>query len=182
MEYWIGQGLGLVATVLNIIMPQFKKKWQMLAADIVANALLGLNLVFLGEIGSGIFLFLVGEIQSVVNLIHTLRDSKVSKLEQVTFFGLYLILGFYGLFTGPNYVPGINWHNLLELLPIVGALLNCFFVFARDPMQARKYLVGCTGAWMVYNGIIGSTAVFGSLFSMVSGIVALIRNRKEKTA
>ena len=182
MVYWIGQGLGIIATVVSIILPQFKKKWQMLLADIVTNALLGLNLVCLGEIGSGIFLFIVGEIQSVVNLIHTLRDSKVSKLEQVTFFGLYLVLGFYGLFTGPNYTPGINWHNLLELLPIIGALLNCLFVFTRDPIQARKYLVGCTAAWMVYNGLIGSTAVFGSLFSLISGVVALIRNRKKKTS
>ena len=178
MNYWIGQAFGLVATVLDISLPQFKKKWQMLAVNIGTNTTLGLNLVFLGEIGSGIFLFMVAVAQAIVNLIHTLRDTQVPKFEYALFFALYVGLGFYGLFTGPNYVPGINWHNLLELLPIMGAVLNCIFVSTRDPILARKYLVCCTSIWMVYNAIIGSTAVIGSFFSVVSGVVAIIRNRK----
>ena len=74
MKYLIGQIIGLMATATDIAIPQFKKKWQMLAANILVNALLGLNLVFLEEIGSGVFLFAVAVVQAIVNLIHTLRE------------------------------------------------------------------------------------------------------------
>ena len=57
MNYWIGQGFGILATLSDISIPQFKKKWQMLIANIAVNTFSALNLVFLNQIGSGIFLF-----------------------------------------------------------------------------------------------------------------------------
>ena len=37
MNYWIGQGFGILATISDISIPQFKKKWQMLIANIAVN-------------------------------------------------------------------------------------------------------------------------------------------------
>ena len=37
MNYWIGQGFGILATITDISIPQFKKKWQMLVANIAVN-------------------------------------------------------------------------------------------------------------------------------------------------
>ena len=37
MNYWIGQGFGILATISDISIPQFKKKWQMLVANIAVN-------------------------------------------------------------------------------------------------------------------------------------------------
>ena len=75
MNYWIGQGFGIMSTVTDISLPLFKKKWQMLVANFAVNTFLLLNLVFLGQIGSGIFLFLVAMVQACVNLVHTLRET-----------------------------------------------------------------------------------------------------------
>lgn len=178
MKYWIGQAFGLVATVTDITMPLFPKKWQMLVANFFVNLFLALNLVFLGEIGSGIFLFFVAMAQVVVNLIHTARQTENTKWETVIFFVLYVGLGFYGLFTGPDYVPGLNWRNLLELLPIVGAVCSMCFISCRDARKARLFLVSTTAVWTVYHGIIGSTAFLGSFFGVVTGVIAIIKHRK----
>ena len=180
MNYWIGQIIGLLATATDISIPLFRKKWQMLAANILVNTLLGLNLVFLGQIGSGIFLFAVAVVQAVVNLIHTLREKPPKKWEYALFFCLYVGLGIFGLVTAPGFVPAINGKNLLELLPIVGAVFSMLFVSTREENKARKYLMCCNVCWAVYHAIIRSTSFFGALFSGISCLIAILRDRKQK--
>lgn len=180
MNYWIGQGFGILSTITDIAIPQFKKKWQMLAANICVNTFLGLNLVFLGQIGSGIFLFAVAVIQAIVNLIHTLKEQPPKKWEYALFFCLYVGLGFYGLVTAPGFVPAINGKNLLELLPIIGAVFSMLFVSTREENKARRYLLVCNCMWATYHTIIGSTSALGAYFSGISCVIAIIRDRKAK--
>lgn len=182
MRYLIGQGFGILSTITDILIPQFHKKWQMLVANICVNLFLGLNLVFLNQIGSGIFLFTVAVVQAIVNLIHTLKEQHPKKWEYVLFFCLYVGLGFYGLVTSPDFVPAINGKNLLELLPIAGAVFSMLFVSTRDERIARRHLMVCNVLWATYHTIIGSTAVLGAIFSGVSCMIAIIRDRKKRKA
>lgn len=179
MNYWIGQGFGVLSTITDISLPLFKKKWQMLVANIAVNTFLLLNLVFLGEIGSGIFLFLVAMVQGTVNLVHTLREKDPAKWEYALFFCLYVGLGFYGLVTAPGFVPGINPKNLLELLPILGAVFSMLFVSTRDEQKSRVFLLVCSFLWTVYHAIILSTSFFGSFIGVITCIIAMIRDRKK---
>lgn len=179
MHYWIGQGFGVLSTITDISLPLFKKKWQMLVANFAVNTFLLLNLVFLGRIGSGIFLFLVAMIQAVVNLIHTLREKPPKKWEYVVFFILYVGLGFYGLFTAPGFVPAINGKNLLELLPIIGAVFSMLFVCTRDEQRSRVFLLICSVLWTIYHAIILSTSFFGSFVGVITCVIAMIRDRKK---
>ena len=180
MSYWIGQAFGILSTLTDIAIPQFKKKWQMLIANVLVNTFLALNLVFLKQIGSGIFLFAVAVVQAIVNLIHTLREQPPKKWEYVLCFCLYVGLGFYGLVTAPGFVPAINGKNLLEMLPIIGAVFSMRFVSTRDESIARRYLLVCKIMWATYHTIIGSTSVFGAIFSGISCIIAIIRDKKAK--
>ena len=179
MNYWIGQGFGVLSTITDISLPLFKKKWQMLVANFAVNTFLMLNLVFLGQIGSGIFLFLVAMVQALVNLVHTLREKDPSKWEYALFFCLYVGLGFYGLFSAPGFVPGINGKNLLELLPILGAVFSMLFVSTRDEQKSRVFLLVCSSLWTVYHAIILSTSFFGSFVGVITCIIAMIRDRKK---
>ena len=179
MNYWIGQGFGVLSAITDISLPLFKKKWQMLVANIAVNTFLLLNLVFLGQIGSGIFLFLVAMLQGSVNLVHTLREKPPKKWEYALFFCLYVGLGFYGLVTAPGFQPVINGKNLLELLPILGAVFSMLFVSTRDEQTSRIYLLICSSLWTVYHGIILSTSFFGSFFGVVTCVIAMIRDRKR---
>lgn len=178
--YWLGQTLGLISTGLGIVTPVFKKKWQMLAVNICGNLILALNLIFLDRIGSGIFMFLLAAVQGTVSLIHTLRETKPHPAENTIFLILYLVLGFYGLVTAPGFVPAVNPQNLLELLPIIGAVLSMCFLTTREEKRARAFYIVCCSVWVVYYIFILSTAVFGSLLSVITGILAAIRDRREK--
>ena len=59
MMYYIGQGMGILATIGCFVNPLFKKKWQMLVATMLVNILLALNLVFIGQVTSAVFLMLL---------------------------------------------------------------------------------------------------------------------------
>lgn len=180
MNYIIGQAFGLAASVVSVLNPIYKKKWQMLANNALTNLLYGLNLLFLDEIGSGIFLFAVAVIQSAINLVHALREEMVKLPEKLIFLVLYVGLGFYGLVTAPGFTPGINAQNLLELLPIMGALFSMCFVFARREQTARVCLVCCDALWAIYYIIIGSTGVVGSIISITMCLISIYRYRSQK--
>ena len=157
MNYWIGQAFGIAATIAGVSVPVFKKKWQMLVLSLANNIFGALNLVFLDAIGSGIFLFAVAAVQALVNIGHSLRNTSGKTPEKIIFVILYLGLGFYGLFTGPNYVPGVNVQNLIELLPIIAAVMNMCFVFSPGEKQARIFFILCNAMWMFYYIIIAKS-------------------------
>ena len=75
MSYIIGQIFGLLSTVCTVILPFFKKKWQLLAANIAVNLLICLNMLLIGQIGSAAFLCLVAVVQSIVSMIHRNKGS-----------------------------------------------------------------------------------------------------------
>ena len=182
MAYIVGQILGLVATAQCIIEPFFKKKWMMLVNEIFENLFMALNYLLIGSVGSAFFMCLVAVSQSFVSYLHVRRDTRVTMAEKVIFFILYVGCGFFGLFTAPGYVPGINFQNMLEMLPIIGAVLNMITVFVRDEQRTRKFLLSNALVWCVYTAVVMSTTFFAELFAAVSTIIALYKYRKPKVS
>ena len=179
MEYIIGQILGIGSTVCTVILPFFKKKWQILALNIAVNLLIAANFVLIGQIGSAAFLCLVAVVQSIVSIVHDTRKTAVSVPESVLFGVLYVGFGLFGIVTAPGFVPELNTHNLLELMPIAGALMLMFSVFSKDEQTMRKFLLANATIWTVYTAIVGSTAFFTDLVCMISTTSALIKYRKK---
>ena len=183
MAYYLGQVFGLVATALCMVAPFFKKKWQMLVNTVLINSFLALNYWLIGAMGSAFSMCVVAVIQAILTLIHVTTDTKVTLAEKIVFCALYVGCGFYGLVTAPGYVPGINSQNLLELLPIAGAIFNMICVFVRDEQETRKFLLLNALAWCVYTAVIMSTSFFAEFFAAASSAIALYKYRKprEKT-
>ncbi|MBO4938963.1 MAG: YgjV family protein [Oscillospiraceae bacterium] len=179
MNYIIGQILGLCSTVCTIILPFFRKKWQILALNIAVNALLTLNFLLIGQFGSAAFLCLVAVGQSIVSIVHNVKKTKVTTPETILFFILYVGFGFFGIVTAPGFVMELNRTNLLELLPIIGALMLMISVFAQDEQTTRKWLLANALIWTVYTAIVGSTAFFTDLVAAISTASALYKYRKE---
>jgi hypothetical protein len=121
----------------------------------------------------------VAVVQSVVSMVHYFRDTPVKGWENVLFFILYVGLGFVGLVTAPGFVFGINVQNLIELMPIVGAVLMMLSVFARGEQTTRKFLLSNALVWTVYTAIVGSTAFFTDLVAVISTSTALYKYRKR---
>lgn len=179
MAYILGQIFGLLSTVCTVILPFFKKKGQILALNIGINLLVAGNMVLIGQIGSAIFLCLVAVVQSVVSMVHDTKGTPVSLAEKILFLVLYVGFGFFGIVTAPGFVPQLSWDNVLELLPILGALMLMFSVFSKDEQTLRKFLLANATIWTVYTAIIGSTVFFTDLASTISTAAALYKYRKR---
>ena len=177
--YILGQVLGGCSTVCTIILPFFKKKWQILVLNIAVNLLIASNLALIGQIGSGVFLCLVAVVQSIVSMNHDLKGTPVLFWEKILFLVLYVGFGFFGIVTAPDFVPTINAKNLLELMPIVGALMLMFSVFSKTEQTMRKFLLVNATIWTIYTAIVGSTAFFTDLFCMCSTATALFKYRNK---
>ena len=145
MQYIIGQLIGIVATVIIVAIPVFRKKWQMLLATLAGNFLMALNFILIGQIGSAIFLYFVAILQSIVSMIHTNRGTKPRPWEQMLFCSLYVGLGIFGIVTAPGFVPEVNAANLLEVLPILGSAMLTFSIFAPNEQTTRIFLLINTG-------------------------------------
>ena len=179
MGYIIGQILGILSTVCTIVAPFFKKKWQLLCANIAANLLISLNFILIGQIGSAAFLCMVAVVQSLVSMSHCTKGTKVTIAEAILFTVLYLAAGFYGIFSAPDFVLAINRQNLLELMPIAGALMLMVSVFTPDEQETRKWLLCNALIWTVYTAIVGSTVFFTDLVGVISTSTALYKYRKK---
>lgn len=179
MQYIIGQLIGIVATVIIVAIPVFRKKWQMLAATIAGNLLMALNFILIGQIGSAIFLYFVAIIQSIVSMRHTVKETKVPSWEQMLFCAMYVGLGIFGIVTAPGFVPEINATNLLELLPIIGSAMLTFSIFASSEQMTRVFLLINTSIWSVYTAIVGSTGFFAEIITTVATAYALWKYRKK---
>lgn len=179
MSYWIGQFCGLIATAGCIIVPFFRRKWQMLVDVLIVNLLLALNFILIGQVGAAAYLCGVATVQASLALIHNQQNTEAGKIENLIFLTLYLIFGFYGLVSSPVFVPGINSRNLLELMPICGALLNIAFIAVKNPHAARKILLATNIIWAVYSAIVGAAAFFAQVVTLLTTLWAMYRYRGE---
>ena len=182
MGYFIGQICGLLTIVCSVIMPFLKKKWQLLWANIAINALVIANLVLIGQFGSGSYLCMVAIVQSLLALLRMKTDVSAGTVETIVFTFLYVGFGFFGIFTAPGFVPAVNYKNLLELLPICGALAQMISVFVRDEQTTRKWILCNAIFWVIYSAAVGSSVVFNDILAVISTSSAIYKYRKKKTA
>ena len=177
MAYLIGQFLGLLVPIFTLTVPFWKKKWQILASAIAVNGLMVANFLLIGQFGSAALLCAVAVVQSVISMVHYFRDTPVKAWENALFFVLYVGLGFVGMCTAPGFVPGINAQNMLELLPIIGAVMMMLSVFAKGEQTTRKFLLANASIWTVYTAIVGSTTFFAEVGAVIADCIALYKYR-----
>ena len=180
MAYYIGQFCGLLTIVCSVTMPFLKKKWQLLWANIAINTLVILNMALIGQFGSAIALCLVAIAQSAIALPWAGTGREPSATETVVFTILYLGFGFLGIITAPNFIWQINSRNLLELLPILGALSQMISVFVPDEQNTRKWLLCNALFWVIYSAAVGSSVVVNDLLAVISTSSAIYKYRKKK--
>jgi len=165
MNYIIGQVFGLIASFCCLIQPLWKKKWQMLVVSALANLCAGLNLVFLGQIGSGVIINSVAVVQGLVMLWHVKTDRPVTIAENIVFLAVYVGSGFMG------------FKGALDLLPIAGSVLFMLMSFQRDEQKSRWLLLFNATIFFVYYFILRSTTVFAEIFAIITSVIALYKYR-----
>ena len=177
--YIFAQVLGLIGTAVTIATPQFRTKCQILFCNAFVNALNALSFALLGQSGSAVYLCLIAVVQAFVSMWHEKKQAAVLVWESVLFFVLYAGFGLYGIVSSDGFMWANTMHNLLELLPVIGAVMLMFSVFARGEQKTRFFLLLNGAAWLVYTAAIRSTVFFTCVAAIVSAITALWKYRKK---
>lgn len=167
MIYYIGQSFGILMTVCCLVLPLFKKKWQMLVVTAVINACAVLNLTLIGQVGSGVFLCIVGVLQALVSLWHVLKEKPVTRQENILFFVLYMVFGVFG------------FRRVLDLLPLTAAIFNMLATFQRDEQKSRVHILINSILYLIYYLLVGSASVLAEVCIITTSILALYRYRKR---
>lgn len=170
MAYYIGQALGILATICCFVLPLFKRKWQMLAATAGSNLLFALNMLLIGQISSAIIIYLVAIVQSVISFWHVQKETPVTTAENVIFLILYVFCG------------SLGFQSALDLLPIAGAVFNMLGTFQRDEQKTRVFILLNVSCFFIYCLTVGSTSMFAELLAMITTTIAMVKYRKQKTA
>ena len=178
--YLLGQACGLIGTAITIATPQFRTKCQILWCNASVNAINAVSFFLLGQTGSAVYLCLIAVVQSFVSMWHDRKQSAVTIWETILFFILYTGFGFYGMISSDGFVWAFTLHNLLELLPIIGAVMLMFSVFAKGEQKTRFFLLLNASSWLLYTAAIGSTVFFTSLAAIVSSIAAMWKYRNAR--
>ena len=168
MAYYLGQGLGIIATICCILIPLFKKKWQMSLCTGLANVFLALNLVFIGQIGSAVIVNSLLVIQAALSIWHIRKDTPVSTTENILFLASFVGLGL------------IGFRSILDLLPIAGAVFSMLSIFQPNEQRTRLLLFFNAICFFSYYVVIGSTSMLAELFTIISSAVGMIRYRARK--
>ena len=167
MAYYIGQALGIVATVCCFALPLFKKKWQMLLVSATSNLFFALNLILIGDVGSAIIVNLLAIVQTLLSLWHVQKDKPVTVAENIIFLIGYIICGSFG------------FHRALDVLPIIGAVFNMLSVFQRDEQKTRILILLNASTFFIYYIVVGSTNLFAELLAITTTVIAMIRYRNH---
>lgn len=169
MTYYIGQGLGILAVVMTILLFQLKTKKQMLCANIISNLSSAGNVLFVdGEFNSAVIICLIAIVQIIVSHIHDIKGTEVPLFEKIIFLVLYIVGGLVG-FTGPK-----------EILPIIAAIFYMFAMFQKDPQKIRYILLGNMSPWVIYMLFPFKTTVFAQIAGIISSVIGILRYRKQK--
>ncbi len=179
MVYFLAQTFGLLSAVGTLVGPLWKKKWQMLVTSLLATMCVILNLILLKQFGGAIVTNSVAIFQVLVSLWHVLKGTRVHIAERLIFLALFVGLGILGVVTADGFVFELSLKNLLEILPIIGAVFFMLATFVRDEQTTRFYNIANASMWTIYFAVIGSTSVVAQIISLVSNTVAIIKYRKK---
>ena len=177
--YILGQILGLIGTAVTIATPQFRTKLQILLCNASVNALNALSFAMLSQTGSAVYLCLIAIVQTLVSMWHEKKQTAVLLWETILFFILYAGFGFYGMISSDGFVWAITTHNLLQLLPIIGAVMLMFSVFAKGEQKTRLFIMFNGSAWAIYSAIVGSTVFFTAFIAVLSNGFAMWKYRER---
>ena len=155
---------GILVFVLCLIGCQMKKKQHMMLISAAANFISGMSFLFLSQrISSAVMLNFTGTTQCLLSSFHAHRDEEITKKEKIVFLLLYCICGM-TVFKEP-----------LDLLPIAGSFIFMISAFQKSEQRIRCYMLANVIIWIIYDIIVGSTAVFSQIFSLISLLIALYR-------
>lgn len=162
--------LGIVITVICLISPQLKRKWQMLTMTTSANLLSAVQNLLLGAVSAVGVCFV-----AIIWALMGIRYSKKGESPSIWMIAIFSVLFvFSGLLP---YIIANSWHTFrwFDVLPIIGALMLMCSVAQKKEQHMRLFSLGNCVIFTVHCALIGSTQIAAQIIGIVSVSTALIR-------
>ncbi len=168
MRYLAGQGCGIAATLCCLCLPLFRKKWQMLVANGIANVFFVLNIFLLEGFSSAAILNTVAVAQTILALWYNAHNRPVTAVENAVFLIIYVACG------------SMGFKKAIDILPIIGTVLNMATTFQRDERKSRVLILITAATYCTYFVIIGSTSALAEFSAIVTTLIAMYRYRQAR--
>ena len=164
----VAQILGYIITFICIFNSQLKKKWHMQVGSLIANFLNIPMFFILNGVTSAVTISVVAVAQCGINAVLDYRGKQPSVRQKIIFTVLYFVGGM------------LQFKTALDIFPVVGSMLFMCGGFQKNAQRMRVFGLLNALVWVVYDCIIGTTAVYAQIFSLISVIVALYRYRAKQ--
>ena len=165
-QQFIGQALGILATVITVISYQMNTKRSLLLVQTAATACTCLAYLFLGA-ASGFTLNIVCIIRNIV--FYFQKDTgKVHTVSALVLAAAMVAVG------------ALSWQGPVSLLIIVALAANTIFMSFGNPQLLRQSVLGTSSMILLYNIFVFSIGgIANEGLSIVSSAVGIVRFRKE---
>lgn len=165
----IGQIVGIIAMVINIVAVQFKKPRQLFICRLISSALWGLNFLLLGS-----------PTGAIINIVNIIRSIFLLRKETTTKTFLWITMVLYtaaGLLT-MHYELSVLM--IIDIFIILSQLVDSAGMWTND-FRIIRYcqLFAISPVWLVHNILVFSIGgIITEVFTIVSTLIAMYRYRK----
>ena len=169
----IGQIVGIIAMVLNIVAVQFKKPRQLFICRLVACCLWALNFLLLGSPTGAIMNML-----DVVRSIFLLNKRTSTKTFLWITLAMFVVAGLVTM----DYT--FSFMMIIDILIIIAQLVDTAGMWTNN-FKVIRYcqLFAISPVWLVHNIVVFSIGgILTESFTIVSTIIAMYRYRNYKEA
>ena len=167
INFVMAQVFGTLSMVASICSMQFKRRKVILGALLCLNLFAALNMVFLGSwVAAYVSFFAI--LEMVVNYLFERKKKEVPK-------------GVVGIYVVCNVALGaLTWTGVLDVLPILAAIVFCFSLLAKEEQNIRKLMFVNQLLWLIFDATAGAYALVASnVLTLISTSVAIYRYGKK---
>lgn len=166
---WISSIFGFVAIIFWLFSIQRKKKKDILFFQLIANMLYAVQYFIIGTF-SAASMNTISSFKSFMFYKYECKGKEIPKLLLCVFLILVIVFGV------------ITWNGTISLIPI---LITCFYTISswcKDSKYIRIVFLIAAFFWIYFNVTVGAyIAVIGNTLEVLSGIISLIRFKKNKS-
>lgn len=167
-NFVIAQVFGVLGIIASVVSMQLKDRKHILIALFLLNLFSALNFLFLGSFSSTYVCFFA-EVEMLINYGFEVKKKDVPKWV----IGIYIVI---------NIILGmITYGGLLDLLPILCAIIYCGTILTKKEANIRKLMLANQSIWLVFDLIVKAyTFSISNVLTIISTLIAMIRYDYKK--
>lgn len=162
-NFIIAQIFGIIGIIFSVLSMQMKTKKNIMLMLLGLNLASALNFLFLNSISGSLVCFFA-VLETIINYIFDSKNKKVP---------IYVVI-FYIIV---NLALGIaTYHHIIDIIPIICALLYCATVCTSKEANIRKIMFGNQTLWLIYDLIVKAYMFsISNILTLISIIISIYR-------